>query len=238
MVWDWINGAAKQEVRIREHADEVRKSVSATSGEGRGGTAEGKEGSGTSGGVAVLGIWSLPAPTPSVSTPTPADIPSAPLQPQQPQPGAVIVACEALPALLIFHLSRDGQLSYSATLPVEGNVLDVTIDAKRKMLFYAVDNVHKPGSTSELRQDKETGEVAAVWTGGFVYRSTASEGGDEEGQGRFERDDEDVGKLTGAINEYAAKAEEGGSVEEGALGDLLYGIEHLRKRAFEDDAEE
>ena len=245
MVWDWINGRARQEVGLGELAEGVRRGIRAGAGagagsggaivgEGGGKQAQDGDGGKTAGtGVAVSGIWSFETGPPH------SDEGAAAAASAAARTGAVLVACEALPALLIFHLDADGKLAHVRTLLTAGNVLDVCVDTNRKRVFYAMDNVHAPGATNALRGAEKGRSEARPWIGGFGY------GADGLGSERDGRDgDEDGGvsvlAVTRAINGFAAEEEEPltAGMDEAGLGDLLYGIEHLRKRKVEMEEEE
>jgi tRNA (guanine-N(7)-)-methyltransferase subunit TRM82 len=65
------------------------------------------------------------------------------------------VACEGIPAL--FNFKVDAGTAIGNSLAVDGNPLDVAfVETAQKLWFMivSVDNVHKPGSTSERRENQ------------------------------------------------------------------------------------
>jgi tRNA (guanine-N(7)-)-methyltransferase subunit TRM82 len=65
------------------------------------------------------------------------------------------VACEGVPALLKFTI-RIG-IASGERIALNGNVLDVAIiqtSPKSSTMVVSIDNIHKPGSTTEVRGDK------------------------------------------------------------------------------------
>jgi hypothetical protein len=67
----------------------------------------------------------------------------------------ILVACEGLPALFSFDLGSGAHIGNA--IPLEGNPLDVAFvqtSTGSWTLVVSVDNVHRAGSTVELRDDK------------------------------------------------------------------------------------
>ncbi|KAL1794775.1 hypothetical protein ACET3X_006591 [Alternaria dauci] len=83
--------------------------------------------------VAVSGIWSLPT---------------------RDRAETVLVACEGVPALFSFTL---GESTSESSIHLSGNALDVAIiqsSTGSLKLAVSIDNIRKPGSTAEAREDK------------------------------------------------------------------------------------
>ncbi|MCJ1328878.1 tRNA (guanine-N(7)-)-methyltransferase non-catalytic subunit trm82 [Thelotrema lepadinum] len=156
--------------------------------------------------IAVSGIWSMQ--TGSLGE----------------QTGELLVACEAVPALFVFKLGTEGTLNFRSALLVEGNVLDIAIRSEARTLFYTVDNVHAPATTKE---ERDLGaDERRVFVGAYRFVSERDEWVKEEGD------------LVEAMNAFANTEEDllTAEMDAGALSDLLYGIEHLRKRGKEEEA--
>jgi tRNA (guanine-N(7)-)-methyltransferase subunit TRM82 len=89
--------------------------------------------------VAVSGIWEVPDSNSDVE---------------------VLVACEGSPALFTFKL---GTGTAGSSIPLAGNALDVAFvstSAGAPAAIVSIDNVHEPGSTSKVREDKVCTQVA------------------------------------------------------------------------------
>ncbi|KAH7364496.1 guanine-N(7)--methyltransferase subunit trm82 [Rhexocercosporidium sp. MPI-PUGE-AT-0058] len=118
----------------------------------------------------------------------------------------IVVTCEGVPALFTFALTSQNHLSHNQTLPLSGNALAITLLASK--LIVSVDTIHSPGSTSETRSNT-TDSFASLQS--FEFRD---------------------GKLLGGGVAFARG--EVGEEEEVSdlrrLGNLLYGLENLRKR--------
>ena len=217
MVWDWLKGETIQEVDLKAHVDKVRMDTLGQKGKGKAkedeeGTkgmeeVEGLEGQ-KAAAVAVSGIWSMQ--TGNVE-----------------KTGEVIVTCEAVPALFLFKFLADGTLSYRFALATEGNVLSVTVHAEALQLLYTVDNIHAPVTTNVVVTDE--GEWAGRrYIGSYkIVPESEDEWIKEEGE------------ALEAINAYAVKEEDAltANMDAAAMEDLLYGIEHLRKRGVDEGNE-
>ncbi|KAK2626640.1 hypothetical protein QTJ16_003815 [Diplocarpon rosae] len=141
---------------------------------------------------------------------------------------AVVVTCEgydfhdfvfvqiptnrcSVPALFTFTLTTENRLEHLQTLLLPGNVLclvGTTVDASDATagLIVSVDNIHKSGSTSDLRENM-TDFSSSLLAYKFQDRSLVEDGPNFS---QFT----DVG--------------DGGAA--GRLGNLLYSLENLRKR--------
>jgi tRNA (guanine-N(7)-)-methyltransferase subunit TRM82 len=65
------------------------------------------------------------------------------------------VACEGVPALFKFTIGIG--IASGERIALNGNVLDIAIiqtSPKSSTMVVSVDNIHKPGSTTEVRDDK------------------------------------------------------------------------------------
>merc|ERR1712093_189905 len=120
----------------------------------------------------------------------------------------VVVTCEGVPALFTFTLTPLNQLTHLQTLPLPGNVLAISPIPATSKLLVSIDTIHKAGSTSELRTDS-TESLSALQT--FEFQ----DGMLVEGGVAFARVED---------------GEEGQVAETARLGNLLYGLENLRKR--------
>ncbi|KAK0118877.1 tRNA (guanine-N(7)-)-methyltransferase non-catalytic subunit trm82 [Cadophora gregata f. sp. sojae] len=118
----------------------------------------------------------------------------------------IVVACEGVPALFIFLLTPSNRLEYLQTLALPGNVLALSLTSSR--LIVSIDTIHKPGSTNELRTET-TENLNVLQT--------------------FEFSTQELMLVEGAL--AFAKIEEDWKLDAvGRLGNLLYGLENLRKR--------
>ena len=127
-----------------------------------------------------------------------------------------------MPAILIYTLDKEGVVSHHQTLPTQGNVLDVGFCHDDGLLVYSIDNVHQSWTKTVSPEQSQRPYIGA-------YRCHPIDlTWKEEGSADWVR----------AIN-VRASAEEGTSLNghSVSLGDLFYGIEHLRKLST-DDAEE
>ncbi|KAF2739260.1 guanine-N(7)--methyltransferase subunit TRM82 [Polyplosphaeria fusca] len=138
-------------------------------------------------------------------------------KPDSQQEDSFLVACEGIPALVYVKLGPQVLLE---TIGLKGNALDVSfiqLSDSTWTVVVSVDNVHNPGSTTEVREDELDAELD--W---FDRRAPAMT---RNAQSR----DAGTGGETG-----------GGSsrrVDEKAVRNVLYGIENLRKRAGGDEQE-
>ncbi|KAF2800056.1 tRNA methyltransferas-like protein [Melanomma pulvis-pyrius CBS 109.77] len=162
--------------------------------------------------TAVSGIWSVPN--------------------SQSKKDVILVACEGVPALFSFQLG-DSSTSGEA-IPLHGNVLDVTFvwpsqDACTAVV--AVDNVHKPGSTTETHDDEGPSRLQYL-----SYQQDGTWGEDSIVGGilKWFNRRASAGNLDGRGEEFDTKTK-ARLDDEKAVRDILYGVENLRKRAGADD---
>ena len=223
-VWDWLTGEKREELDIRGRVQECRKAwgdagvlemekareieakeeeETDANGEIQKKDSEDKDGKA----IAVSGIWSVQTGDGR---------------------GEVIVACEAVPALLVFKFGTDGSLTHGTSLPTEGNVLDVSIQVSTKSIAYSMDCMHVPWSTNMAALATEQGDGLKSFVGYYRFNEVKDEWVKE------------TGDLGDSINAFAnADADPlAHDMDVAAVSDLLYGIEHLRKRAMADGEEE
>ncbi|KAF4309594.1 hypothetical protein GTA08_BOTSDO02534 [Botryosphaeria dothidea] len=147
--------------------------------------------------VAVSGIWGAPW--------------------RSKEKTAIFVALEGVPALVSVSLEalRGAEPVRAKAIPLPGNVLDVAADSDG--LIISVDNIHVPGSTSNVRSEEVAEKTTRLfWTEGHADGKEAIvEVSAMSGKSQLER----ANQLDTA---------ETGSNE--GLGELLYGIANLRKR--------
>lgn len=146
---------------------------------------------------------------------------------------ALLVALEGLPLLFIFHM-EDYDISYNQTLKLEGNVLDVTVLGGHDQIAVCVDTVHKSGSHKELRSDEET--IASVQI--FALSSVLVTANGRQTSSILPVLDRDVEIDTvlpqepdkSHVPNGDAKQQRGWERSYNSLGELIYGLENLRKR--------
>ncbi|KAI4701594.1 hypothetical protein J4E81_003334 [Alternaria sp. BMP 2799] len=143
--------------------------------------------------VAVSGMWNLPS-----------------------KDGAevVVVACEGVPALFSFGL---GASIPGYAIPLDGNALDLAIirtSTGPLKLAVSIDNTQKPGSTTEVRDDKAPR---------LQY---------------FARQQDGTWHADAELAETLKSFEQGGDdrlADDKAVRDVLYNVENLRKRPGAED---
>ncbi|EEP81799.1 predicted protein [Uncinocarpus reesii 1704] len=79
-------------------------------------------------------------------------------------PGAILVALEGVSKLLTFSVSMDGILTPSNAIELSGNALDVTAADDSGKVYVSVDNIHKQGSTKELRDSAMGSKLVQCFT--------------------------------------------------------------------------
>ncbi|KAF1932480.1 uncharacterized protein M421DRAFT_417201 [Didymella exigua CBS 183.55] len=164
--------------------------------------------------VAVSGIWSVP------------------------NQEEILVACEGVPALFSFKVdamtnTSSAATEYSCAIALKGNALDVTflpISPTSSAAVVSIDNVHKPASTKEVREDEEIHRLqcfSSLENGKWqedshtseVLKSFHEQVFDVEA-GASGGDDSTTGNGKGGL----------GAADDKALRDMLYSVENLRKR--------
>jgi tRNA (guanine-N(7)-)-methyltransferase subunit TRM82 len=138
LVWDWQNYKLVEKLPIREVALNHLKSRPEL------GLAIEDE----SFKVAVSGIWDVSRGNGEVCINEESNPASADMQ----QTNEVLVACEGVPALFSFKI---GVSATSGTaLALNGNALNVAVvQSAQTLVVVAIDHVHKPGSTKDIRED-------------------------------------------------------------------------------------
>ncbi|KAI9734215.1 MAG: tRNA (guanine-N(7)-)-methyltransferase non-catalytic subunit trm82 [Cirrosporium novae-zelandiae] len=132
--------------------------------------------------------------------------------------GIILVACEGIPAIFSFLLNEQNQLKYHQTIPVSGNILDIAVVDLN--IIISVDNVYVPGSTKQFRNISADQTVLQT----FQYSS----------EKRIFMEGSQYSTAIDSINQEGGFEMDDSSLK--ALGSVLYNIERLRKRGFEDEA--
>jgi tRNA (guanine-N(7)-)-methyltransferase subunit TRM82 len=180
--------------------------------------------------VAVSGIWSVP------------------------HQDEILVACEGVPALFSFKVDATTNTSSAATefssaIALKGNALDVAflpISPTSSAAVVSIDNVHKPASTKEVRQEKVRRHSLSTRTrltiSQEVHRLQCFS---SEENGKWQEDphtsealksfheqvfDVEAGASSGDGSATGNEKSGLGSADDKALRDMLYSVENLRKR--------
>ncbi|POS87637.1 hypothetical protein EPUL_000264 [Erysiphe pulchra] len=128
----------------------------------------------------------------------------------------IVISCESLPALIIFNLSPENKLQHSETVWTSGNVLSMSVTSdqtlKSKGLLISIDNIHKPGSSIDVREE-DTSNIMPLC--------------------RFEFDGVTLKSKPLIIEIPDDKKFKDMHRTSGEISDLYYGIESLRKRCDE-----
>ena len=125
-----------------------------------------------------------------------------------------------VPALFAFNMSSEGLLTYSQTLSLQGNALDVTMMAKESFLIVSIDNVHRPWSTIDIREPSP--DLAGLVQCFHLENKVGVP---------IWRGDEDIPWLEKVRHEGSFEMSEETAYH--SLNDLLYKTEKLRKRNWE-----
>lgn len=125
-------------------------------------------------------------------------------------------------ALFALDLDINGLLSHVQTVSLEGNPLDLTAyplehDSRAKFVV-SLDNLHKPGSTSIIRENQETADKLVQI---FAYDGEA----DQWYEDTISTEQMKAMKTLGQ--------DEMTETDSKKLSRLLYNIEELRKREFD-----
>ncbi|PVH88513.1 hypothetical protein DL98DRAFT_648623 [Cadophora sp. DSE1049] len=201
-VWEWLAGKVVAKVDLKGHVDGVRRGLDVF---------KGSEGGVEAVKMAVSGIFSVQTVGSEVRDVIVASHEGVPTLQKIVGPETrdiIVVTCEGVPALFTFTLTPLNQLKHLQTLHLPGNVLSLATPTSSKLIV-SIDTIHRPGSTSELRTDTND-NVKALQT--FEFQ----DGMLVEGGVPFEKGE--------------GMAGEGESGAVGRLGNLLYGLENLRKR--------
>ncbi|CAL3964108.1 unnamed protein product [Diplocarpon coronariae] len=186
-VWEWLAGRIVAKVDLKKHVDGVRAGLEVF---------KEKKVLVESVKIVVSGIWSVKLAVGD----RPVD--------------AIVVTCEGVPALFTFSLTMENSLEHLQTLLLPGNVLclvGTTADASGATagLIVSIDNIHKSGSTSDLREN--TTEVSSSL---LAYKFQ---------DGSFAENGSIFSRFSDVSRDGVA----------GRLSSLLYSLENLRKREGE-----
>jgi len=161
--------------------------------------------------IAVAGIWGVPLQDNGNGETSVAEAG---------EKASVFCTLEGVPAVFHFLLpSYDTEVSDSTSievqvLPLAGNPLDVVVTSDGKQLLVAIDNVHEPGTITELRKASAvTRRVQCI---------------------DVEQRQEVPSESVTALNEHLTTDADGAVEDTKGLSGLLYSIETLRKRGGED----
>lgn len=150
---------------------------------------------------------------------------------------AIFVALEGVPALVSVSLEalRGAEPVRAKAIPLPGNVLDVAADSDG--LIISVDNIHVPGSTSNVRSeevnphftradDASTSKLTSWQVAEKTTRLFWTEGHADGKEAIVE-----VSAMSGKSQlERANQLDTAETGSNEGLGELLYGIANLRKR--------
>ncbi|KAF2186820.1 guanine-N(7)--methyltransferase subunit TRM82 [Zopfia rhizophila CBS 207.26] len=193
LVWDWLNYRLLEKLGIRDAVLGFFK-TQAELASMVSGNEDGFK-------IAVSGIWSVPQHHPE---------------------NEILVACEGVPALFNFRLGgKQKPSTIGEVIPLSGNALDVTFicpSKETRTAVVSVDNLHKPGSTTETRED--LGPYRLQY---FSYQD-GKWGADPTMDATLEWFSR-RGADDSARNDDAKKA----------IRDILYGVQNLRKQAGAED---
>ena len=130
-----------------------------------------------------------------------------------------------MPVLLVFNVNAQGQLSCRHIVELSGNILDVVPLADPPLAFLvSIDNVHEPGSTDRWRQEPDP-KLSMIQ------------------QLCLDPKDGDVKVLTKVLQreesfEVEPRTETNAKPQKPALGEILYGLENLRKQKQQAEPED
>ncbi|KAJ4344906.1 tRNA (guanine-N(7)-)-methyltransferase non-catalytic subunit trm82 [Ascochyta clinopodiicola] len=159
--------------------------------------------------VAVSGIWSVPGQD------------------------EVLVACEGVPALFSFMIGASANCGKAITL--KGNALNIAFLPTTQALstiVVSIDHVHKPGSTTEVREERDASRLQCFSTEGDGHWQEDSHTLEALRSFHDQVFDVDVGASGGDVADASSGL---GSTDDKALRDMLYNVENLRKRPGAED---
>lgn len=133
----------------------------------------------------------------------------------------------SIPALFHWSLRTDGLMNYRRFYTLPGNVLDAVVLEYRASILVSIDNVYEAGSTETVRS--RSGQEAALRLHALSFAT------DLEGEPMV-RDEGLVSVSENISNDRSTILdvnEDDGTSQHRALSELLYGVEHLRKRGPE-----
>lgn len=122
-------------------------------------------------------------------------------------------------ALFAFQLSSRDSLIYKQSLPLKGNPLGIAIYESTASIVVSIDNIHKPCSTTFLRDNPTDSEVL------LQCFSLRDDSGSSlwEGNAKWVQPIEHINRQ-GSFNASSL----------GEISSLLYTVENLRKRGTDD----
>ena len=132
-----------------------------------------------------------------------------------------------MPALFIFRLDPDATLTFENVVPLDGNVLDVIFIRKASLIIYSMDILYKPFSTTVMANDDDLVVRPAI--GVLQYRF------DKASYERLFMPGADLCSTMQRAIKNRPFVQEKSNAKGRSIGDLLYGLESLRKRASEED---
>ncbi len=134
----------------------------------------------------------------------------------------------SIPALFHWSLRTDGLMHYRRFYALPGNVVDAVILEYRASIIISIDNVHEAGSTEVLRSRESQEAVLRLHALSFATNL----------EGEPEVRNESLVSVSETIsNDRSTESdvkEDAGTSQHRALSELLYGVEHLRKRGPEE----
>lgn len=134
----------------------------------------------------------------------------------------------SIPALFHWSLRTDGSMNYRRFYALPGNVIDAVVLEYRASILVSIDNVHEAGSTEVLRSRSTQEAVLRLHALSFAT--------DLDGEPKVR--DEGLISVSETISNDRSTILDGNEVDgtshNRALSELLYGVEHLRKRGPEE----
>ncbi|KEF55069.1 uncharacterized protein A1O9_08722 [Exophiala aquamarina CBS 119918] len=152
-------------------------------------------------------------------------------------PHILLVALEGLPILLSYMLDDGGKLLHHQTLALSGNVLDVGIRPAQWEVIVSLDTVHCLGSLKTFAP-RETPALKMFESFKFPYISGSTAQLKDQVELQWESS-----SFAMQLNDAASKIERAEIPAEhatevagtySALGEMLYGLENLRKKRWQE----
>ncbi|EFW15426.1 tRNA (guanine-N(7)-)-methyltransferase non-catalytic subunit trm82 [Coccidioides posadasii str. Silveira] len=194
--WDWLAGRVAQTISL-VHDGDVAESTKAQPPQS------------DAPDIAVSGIYAIPfSGNPGLT---------------EHARGGILVALEGVSRLLAFSFGTNGRLTALAPIELSGNALDVVALDDRGTILVSVDNVHKPGSTKELRD-------SAIGPKLLQCFSARSDGGL-----KWEESSTQAATTINSRETVDIIAETESRKQVQKISDSLYGIGNLRKWARGED---
>ena len=147
-----------------------------------------------------------------------------------------------VPILLSYSLTDEGQLRHHQTLTLGGNAIDVGVGPSLWEIVVSIDTVHKPGSMKILHPEEETKTDYFETLELFSNLPEDADVQDTQIDGSPEADLRwESSSLAMLLNGAAAICQKGNLPSEAPLedknrgafspaGEILYGLENLRKK--------